>query len=291
MNPGYQSELVSQSIGPIDPTVAMLAVRSAADKRPLALFANYSLHYVGGFPAISADYFSVFADEITRRLNAADTRYQGKPPFVGAMSNGTSGDVNNVNFAGPAPGKREPGEQILVVAKSVAQAAMKAYEKIEFRSDVTLDVVTGELELEVRKPSAADLVRARHLLATTPRDADGQFSDMKTVYARESVLLDAYPDRVSLKLQAIRIGDISIAAIPCEVFVDVGLDLKKRSPFAQHFTISLANGYNGYLPTPEHHSYGGYETWRARSSYLEVDAAPKITLRLVELMGQLQKRQ
>jgi hypothetical protein len=42
------------------------------------------------------------------------------------------------------------------------------------------------------------------------------------------------------------------------------------------FTISLANGYSGYLPTPEHHCYGGYETWRARSSFLAVDAEPQI---------------
>jgi hypothetical protein len=290
MNPGYQSPLVSRSFGPIDPAVALLAVRSAADKRPLAVFANYSLHYVGGFPAISADYFAVFADELGRRLKVGDARYQNKPAFVGAMTNGTSGDINNVNFAGPPPGPRQPGEQILVVARSVADAALKAYDKIEFRSHVTLDAMTADIELAVRKPSAEDLAQARQILESTPKDPDGQFSSMPAVYARETVALDAYPDRVPVKLQVLRIGDLSIAAIPCEVFVDIGLDLKKRTPFAQHFTISLANGYNGYLPTAEHHHYGGYETWRARSSYLEVDAAAKVTLQLVEMLGQLNKR-
>jgi hypothetical protein len=290
MNPGYQSPLVSRSFGPVDPAVAVLAVRSAADKRPLAFFANYSLHYVGGFPAISADYFAAFADEIGRRLKAGDARYSNKPAFVGAMSNGTSGDINNVNFASPPPSPRQPGEQILVVAKSVADAAMKAYDKIQFRPHVTLDALTSDIELAVRKPSAEDLQQARELLLTIPKDADGQYSNMSAVYARETVLLDAFPDRVPVKLQVLRIGDLSIAAIPCEVFVDIGLDLKKRSPFEQHLTISLANGYNGYLPTAEHHHYGGYETWRARSSYLEVEAAAKITNRLVEMFAQLQKR-
>jgi hypothetical protein len=51
--------------------------------------------------------------------------------------------------------------------------------------------------------------------------------------------------------------------------------------------VSLANGYNGYLPTPEHHKLGGYETWRARSSYLEVDASTKITNILFDLLGKL----
>jgi hypothetical protein len=49
----------------------------------------------------------------------------------------------------------------------------------------------------------------------------------------------------------------------------------------------LANGYNGYLPTPAQHQLGGYETWRAKSSYLEVDASTKITAKLYELLGQL----
>ena len=52
--------------------------------------------------------------------------------------------------------------------------------------------------------------------------------------------------------------------------------VKAQSPFKPTFTVELANGYNGYLPTPEQHRLGGYETWRARSSYLEVEAAPKI---------------
>jgi hypothetical protein len=109
------------------------------------------------------------------------------------------------------------------------------------------------------------------------------------IYARETVLIDAYPPKVSLILQALRIGEIGIAAIPCEVFVEIGLEIKKQSPFATTFTTSLANGYNGYLPTPEHHRLGGYETWRARSSYLEVDASTRIVERLLGLLEQLKK--
>ena len=90
-------------------------------------------------------------------------------------------------------------------------------------------------------------------------------------------------------MQAHRIGALTIASIPCEIFVEIGLDLKANKPLDQHFTISLANGYNGYLPTPEHHQLGGYETWRARSSYLEVDASTKITKNLKEMLAQLAK--
>jgi neutral ceramidase len=107
------------------------------------------------------------------------------------------------------------------------------------------------------------------------------------IYARETVLLHDYPAEVPLILQAFRIGQLAIAAIPCEVFVEIGLEIKERSPFKPSFTISLANGYNGYLPTVEHHSLGGYETWRARSSYLEENAAPKIVETILKLLDGL----
>lgn len=96
-----------------------------------------------------------------------------------------------------------------------------------------------------------------------------------------------YPEKVSLVLQAFRIGDLAITAVPAEVFVEIGLEIKAKSPFKPTFTISLANGYNGYLPTPAQHKLGGYETWRARSSYLETGASPKITEALFELLRQL----
>jgi hypothetical protein len=101
--------------------------------------------------------------------------------------------------------------------------------------------------------------------------------------------MDKYPNEVPVTIQALRIGQVAIAAIPCEVFVEIGLEIKKTSPMKNTFTIELANGYNGYLPTPAQHALGGYETWRARSSYLEVEASSKITAALKELLAGVSK--
>src|SRR5262245_56095921 len=110
MNPGYQHRGLAKPAGPIDPDVSVLSVQTA-DGKPLALLANYSLHYVGGIEPLSADYFGLFADRI-RTLLGAD---RADPPFVGILSNGTSGDVNNVNFAAPSPSRRGAGEQARLV--------------------------------------------------------------------------------------------------------------------------------------------------------------------------------
>lgn len=281
MNPGYQNPGLVEPAGPTDPDVSILSVQSP-EGRPIALLANYSLHYVGGVQPLSADYFGAFAERIAVLLKAD----KANPPFVGIMSNGTSGDINNINFAAAAPGKMADGEKMRIVADSVAQAALAAYQKIEHRPWVQLAMAEREIELGVRKPSAEDIARAQDILAAAK---DKGLKTLAEIYARETVLLADYPATVSLKLQAIRMGELGIVAIPCETFVEIGLEIKKKSPLKPTFTIELANGYNGYLPTPEQHKLGGYETWRARSSYLEVEASPKITATLLELLAKVSK--
>lgn len=282
MNPGYANPDVTKSAGPVDPEVAILAVQSA-DGAPLALLANYSLHYVGGVGAqdLSADYFGEFAPRIGRALGVS-----GASPFVGILSNGTSGDVNNVNFALTAGPKRQPYEQMGLVAEAVAQAAKSAWDRVKFESSLSLAAAQREIELGVRLPSAEDVARAETLLAAA---AGRPLKGTSEIYARETVLLAKYPARVKSLIQALRIGELGIVSSPCETFTETGLAIKAGSPLKKTFTIELANGYNGYLPPPAQHDLGGYETWRARSSYLARDAEPEIRATQLDLLRQVAK--
>ena len=90
------------------------------------------------------------------------------------------------------------------------------------------------------------------------------------------LLSETFPNRVKTFVQALRIGNLGVATFPGEAFVELGLDVKARSPFNPTMMVELANDYRGYIPTVEGHAAGGYETWRAKSSYLERDAAPKM---------------
>ena len=92
---------------------------------------------------------------------------------------------------------------------------------------------------------------------------------------------------MAVKLQALRIGDLGIASSPCETFVETGLAIKRLSPLRPTFVIELANGYNGYLPTREQHALGGYETWRAKSSYLAEEAESRIREVLLQLLTEV----
>lgn len=277
MNPAAGSAELVKPAGPTDPDVSVVSVQTTAGK-PLALLANYSLHYVGGLPpgVVSADYFGQFAREMERRLAPGGN-------LVAMLTNGTSGDVNNVNFRQPRP-RLEPFVRIEQVASRVADKAEEACRAMRFQDRVDLAMIERPIELGVRKPNAAELDAARAVLAEKD---DKALPRLARYYAQSTLDVAQMPDTVSVKLQAIRIGGLGIVTMPCEVFAEIGLELKQRSPLRPTFTVELANGYNGYLPTPEQHAVGGYETWRATSSYLEAQASRKMTEALVKMLGEL----
>jgi hypothetical protein len=279
MNPGIQNPNLLEQAGGTDPEVSVLAIRTRTGK-PIALHANYSLHYVGDMPPLSADYFGVFCEKIGPMIGAEATQ---SPPFMAALSNGTSGDVNNVDFSQPAL-KTMPGERCRKVAEVVATAAKKAYENIRFSSDFSLAAAEEEIELGARKPTEKEVIRAKEII---DQAAGKPLTKPDQVYANETLIMAEFPATVKLKLQTMRVGDLGITAIPCEVFTEIGLKLKKDSPMKSTFNISLANGYNGYLPTPAQHRLGGYETWRAQSSYLEVEASDKIVPVVLKLLAKV----
>lgn len=283
MNPPRGNPDLVEPAGPTDPEVAFLSVQ-AVDGRPIALLANYSLHYVGGVPSghVSADYFGAFAERIEQLLEADRV----DPPFVGMMSNGTSGDINNIDFR--ASGQRmEPYEKIHQVADEVAQAVIEAHQGLTFHSWVPVGAAAQELTLAARVPNE-ELLEFAHRTLAKPEDAPLDHP-LERIYAERVLRAVDAPSEVSIFLQALRIGDVGIAAIPFEVFVETGLELKARSPFEQTFTIELANGSYGYLPTPRHHDLGGYETWFG-TNRVERDASEKIRDVMLELFDTLHTR-
>ena len=280
MNPGIANPGLLEPAGGKDPEVSFISVQSLKG-RPIGLLANYSLHYVGGVPGdhISADYFAVFADRIQELLKAD----RQDPPFVGIMSNGTSGDVNNVNVGGP-PEKHEPYAKMRIVANDVATEVMRVYQTLQYKDWVPLRAAQSELSLKVRKPTADMLAYAQKVLAKP--ETETPVHRLEKTYAERTMQMNGWPGKIDVVMQAFRIGDLGVAAIPFEAFTEIGLEIKKRSPFEPSFTISIANGFYGYLPTPEQHKLGGYETWLGTNK-VETDASVKMVTELLKLFNQI----
>ena len=277
MNPPAGSKDLVHPAGGTDPGFSVVSIQTA-DGKPLALLGNYSLHYVGGVPGpeLSADYFGEFSSQIAKRIAPGDAT------FVAMLTNGTSGDVNNVDFVHPRP-RAEPYERIRAVAGKLADRAAEAVRTMQYQDNAPVRMAEKELRLKYRRPTPEQLSFAKAALETQdesklPRNAKA--------YAERAMRLNEGPEFADLKLQALRVGGLGIAAIPCETFTEIGLTIKELSPFRPTFTIELANGHYGYLPTPRHFDLGGYETWLG-TNYLEREASVKITRTILELLAQV----
>ena len=160
---------------------------------------------------------------------------------------------------------------------------MKAYEKIEYRSDVSLAMAETKLKLRRRTPDEKRLAWAKEIAAKL---GDKLPQSQPEIYALEAIYLHDEPER-ELILQAIRLGDVGIATFPNEVYGITGLKIKAQSPLKHTFNIELANGAEGYIPPPEQHKLGGYTTWPARTAGLEVEAEPQIVAALLKLLEEV----
>jgi hypothetical protein len=272
MHPGYQNPDAIAPSGPVDPGLSVLSVQTH-DGKPLAVVANYSQHYFGS-PILHPDYFGVFSDKIAARLGAGEG-------FVGMMSQGTSGDQMWMDY-----GKPKSDITLEQYSERVTVRAMEALAKIQYRDAGPLAMAEARLTLGRRTPDAERLAWAKGVMAKMNGAKPG---NQQEVYAREQILLHEQPSR-ELKLQAIRIGDWGIAAIPNEVFAITGLKIKAQSPLPGTFVVELANGAEGYIPPPAQHKLGGYTTWPARSAGLEVGAEPKITETILQLLEKVSGR-
>jgi len=272
MHPGHRSKNHVGPSGPADPDLSLLAVETA-DGKPLAVVGNYAMHYYGS-GLVSADFCGRFGDKLAKLIRAESSTHK----FVGMMSQGTSGDGMWMDYGRPAV-----RQGLDKYTEAVASLAATAYRSIKFHDWVPLAMDEAKLKLRRRVPDPKRLAWAKK---TYPQALDTPSSGrlgQRRIYAREARLLHAEPE-VELKLQAVRIGELGITAIPNEVYAITGLKLKAQSPLAMTFNIELANGAQGYIPPPEQHKLGGYTTWPARTAGLEVEAEPKIVATLVRLL-------
>jgi len=252
MNPGIGNPNVLRPSGPTDPQVPMLMIQ-AATGQPLAVIANFSLHYVGDRPgdAISADYYGTFANLMRERKGEG---------FVALLTHGASGDVNNVDVM-HKPVVRKPGERSREVASWIADQVDRCWAKAKFEDLQVVEATQSTYMLRVRKLKGAEIEEAR------AQSENAKLSLVDRLYGKERLELLKWPDEVPMVIQSLRVGEFAASTFPGEMFCQLGLDLKHASPFPVTAFIELANGYSCYTPTRVDYDLGGYETWLARSAY------------------------
>jgi len=278
MHAGSNLDDVTGESGPEDPDLSFISIQSKGG-RPLALLANFSMHYYTD-QALSADYFGLFCNQLQDRLgHNNDTE---RPPLVAIMSHGCSGDIWRHDYS---QGKKAASD-INDYSQRLANLVVEAYDAIEYQEDVDLSMAETRFNLKYRVPNQQRLEWAQEIVA---KMGDRLPENTSEVYAREQVVLHQRQS-TEVVVQALRIGNIGIATTPCETYAITGLKLKLQSPLDRTMVIELANGGDGYIPPPEQHVLGGYNTWAARSAGLEKQAEPKITEMALGLLEQVAEK-
>ena len=289
-NPGVNNPDLVEPTGTIDPELAMLFVE-ADDGTPIAAVANFSLHYIGtdNGNALSADYFGHF-DRLMRRY-LGDT-------CISLLWNAASGQINNTDFSGQTKWTASGHQQAVRMANVLAGHFITEMQFMEMHDTLDLSGDLATLTFHRKQITAGDLKVAEQVLAVRQGTYDayetGPFSwvvgqpipqALVDVYARECQRLAKLPAQMTAPVQVIRLGEAAIVALPGEVFVETGMNIKSKSDASPTFLVSLANGYIGYICTDKALTEeGGYETWAAMSSLPAVGTVPAMETLVASLL-------
>ena len=142
------------------------------------------------------------------------------------------------------------------------------------------------LHFKRRKPGKEHLKKSLEIVKSFPKNSTAW------TFAKEVIVLDYLVKKepcIDAEVQAIQIGPAIFLSNPAEYFCQLGLDIKKKSPFPFTYIVELANGCVGYVPTEEafNSQGGGYETVLTSYSNLEISAGEKIVETCVELANKL----
>lgn len=278
-NPFGKEKQIAKAESETDPEAGFMAVQGL-DGRWISLLANYSLHYVGDWDngTVTADYFGVFSEAVKQKLKAGDD-------FVGMLSNGTSGNVNIWDFQQTGNYPDGKFEKSRFIGEDIAEKVFGSLPQLQWEEKPELEVRYEELPIGVRKPDRTELEQAQKIIAASNyENLKVNDEGLRSIYAREQVLLNELPEKLEVPVQAIRIGEGLIGALGGEIFAETGLWLKEKVGTKKYFTIGLANGNCGYLPPAHEFEMGGYETWRSRTSKLEKGAEENVRKKQLELI-------
>lgn len=268
---------IIEPAGPVDPEVGVIGGWTE-DGKLAGCLVNFVCHATTNPGGSSANYI-YYVERTIRGLFGEDV--------VVVFLAGASGDVTQVNNLSPA---RNPSSQLWAqrVGGCVGAEAVKVLLLAPRSSEATLDSKILIQPMKRRVPAAERVAECRELVQRSPAEV----GRTRWTFAKEIVLLDAKLSKepqVDVEVQAIQIGAAVLLTDPAEFFCQLGLDIKRQSPFPFTFPVSLANGCVGYVPTEEafHDSGGGYETRLTSYSNLRVDAGPRMVEMAVRLAKQL----
>ncbi|HEY7427817.1 MAG TPA: neutral/alkaline non-lysosomal ceramidase N-terminal domain-containing protein [Gemmataceae bacterium] len=250
-NPGKLNPNIVRPAGPIDPDVGLLRFRDG--DKDLALLTVFALHLdtVGG-----SEYSADYPFHLERALRPA-LGAEG----ISLFGAGTCGDINHIDVSknDPQKGQLEAGRIGAVLGETVRSALPKLRPARSPRLAVRGTIVKAPLQ----KYDAEAIAQARKDMA---KIGTRDLPFLKQVETYKIVSLQMLPgETLPMEVQVFRLSDdVALVGLPGEIFVELGLAIKKASPFPVTLVVELCNDAPGYVPTVKAFKEGSYETVNSR---------------------------
>jgi len=272
---GGRKDQVIAPAGPIDPQVQTLSLVDAKD-RLVGLAVNFALHVdvIGGGKAnfISADW----PGEMARAVAGA---HGGD--VVTLLLQGTCGDINHVPHD-PTNLPRGGPARAIMIGRGLAGVAMHAAERAEPMTALSLDGRIDVLSIPYYTRDEALHAELDALRAKSKRSPFEQY----VLERGESWPHDG--KNADVPVQVFRIGDVGLVALPAEIFVRIGLDIKHWSPAPSTFVVELANARaSTYVPTTDQAERGAYGAKPILSRWLCADAGRRMADAGITMLHQM----
>lgn len=261
---------IERPAGPVDPDVGVLVFRGAgADATPLASLLNFAMHptSVGGGVKISADYPGVFTKLFSERHGT---------DMISVFANGCCGNINQTDYI---TGTKRSTQ---VLGTALADAASAVWPALQSTAAFAPRVKTGRVKLERRQFTEDQIAKAKNMVEQMSTKEFGTVPMAETVCIMETIDKQAKNVPLEVEVQVIALSDdVAILSLPGEIFVELGLAIKKQSPFKHTFIAELANGSMGYVPNREAYPQGNYEVVSARGAPGSGEKLVEVALRLL----------
>jgi neutral ceramidase len=255
-NPGKLNPEIVRPAGPIDPDVGMLLLHNAADNRPLASLTVFALHLdtVGG-TEYSADYPCYLQQALRQKLGER---------FVSLFGNGTCGDINHIDVSHNRPQKGH--EEAQRIGETLGATVAAELQKLKDLKRPSLAVRSEMVSAPLQQATAEDIAWADEAIKNVGTPALPFLDQVKAYKIKSLQSLAAKSDKtLPMPVQVFRLGDdVAVVGLPGEVFADLGLAIKRASPFATTLVIELCNDSPSYVPTRKAFAEGSYETVNSR---------------------------
>lgn len=248
--------------GPVDPTLGLLYVTDTGGA-PIACMVHHTCHpVVLGHESrlMSAEWPGVVASEMEARLGAG---------AVALFANGASGNINPVERGSFAhveeTGKRLAGELAAMLEGLVAFSTEPRIVVAERTLDLPLLPPLSETELRAMAEQGWRAAVDVGGVGPTGQKVTAAFQD----WARHTLQLvrAGAPRTTPATVQVVCIGDLLIAVMPGEPFVELGLAIKKALAPHPVLAFGYCNGTVGYIPARSAYERPGYEAGDACRYY------------------------